>query len=443
LREVATRHRDAVVGREPAWSLVPDRERGLKQLTTEAEDALTAWWDANGVLAALQEATLRLLFAEESSRGDEPPRPAVSPLRLFIRSSSVGEDGRVPKRGSLGEALADIGIHACTPANAGVLRDADGDPIATRYSYRDETGAMLTELTGTGANLARLGLDVDATSDTLIVILNGNTPVGEPVAYPLGGALLMHEMRREPLITPAAIMQQKLINKAYTMMSRNVDVAGFVERTFLNAQAPGRWLGEDGQPTEPGKGTWTPDPLYVGAGATNHVVGVIEPREDGTYSYASPSVVYRDPVSPTAFTLTIEQAYRAVLEEAKQLHVLLAGDATASGESRKQAMSDYVDSLTTTAAQVQGAIRWLLTTSLRLAAVLINAPGRFDAFRVTASARIRVVQPTSEDQQATLAKYEAGVLSLETTLAELGVEDPTAEMNKLNATQPEVEEVAA
>src|SRR5690606_32239506 len=99
LREVATRHRDAVVGREPAWSLVPDRERGLKQLTTEAEDALTAWWDANGVLAALQEATLRLLFAEESSRGDEPPRPAVSPLRLFIRSSSVGEDGRVPKRG--------------------------------------------------------------------------------------------------------------------------------------------------------------------------------------------------------------------------------------------------------------------------------------------------------------------------------------------------------
>jgi len=432
LREVVTRHRDAVIGREPGWDLTTPTKGGMVKLRQEAIDALVAWWDDNSALAALQTATLRLLFAEERSDKAEELRLAVSPLRLFLRASSVGPDGRIPRRKTLAEALADIGVHACNPTVAGVLRNADGDPVATRYEYQESTGRVI-EVTGTGANLAALGLPVAPSSDTLIALLSGNTLQQEPASLPLDGRLLMHEMRREPLINDAARSQQKLINKAWTMLSHNMDVAGFTERTFLNAQSPGKWVGEDGNPAAPGEGKYVPEPLIVGAGASNHVIGVVEPRPDGTYSYATPSVAYRDPVDPLAFTRTTDAAYRAVLEECKQLHVLLSADGVASGASRKQATSDYLDSLGLTATAVQGAVRWMLGTTLRLAAVLMGAPERYDALRPMAAVSIKVVQPTSEDVTATIDKRSAGLISRETAMTEVGIEDPDAELERIRS----------
>lgn len=433
LREVTTRHRDAVIGREPQWDLTVDSQRGKVKLREEAVAALVDWWDANNVLGVLQKAALRLLFAEEAAQKDEEPRPAVSPIRLFLRASSVNEAGVIPKRASLAEALGDIAVHACNPVVAGVLRNADGDQIATRYEYTDEARRHVLELTGTGANLAALGVPVDATSDTLIALMASGALLGEPARLPLAGRLLVHEMHREPLITESATSQQKLINKAWTMLSHNMDVAGFTERTFLNAQSPGRWVDSDGKPTTPGDGTFVPEPLIVGAGASRHVVGLVEPRADGTFGYAAPSVQYRDPVAPDAFTKTTDAAYRALLEECKQLHVLLSADSVASGASRKQATADYLDSLGLTANALQGAVRWLLGTTLRLAAVLMGAPDRYDALKPMAQARISVVQPTSEDTTATIAKAEAGLISRQTAMTEVGIEDPDAELARIKA----------
>ena len=433
LKEVVTRHRDAVIGREPQWDLITDSKRGQVTLRREAVDALVTWWDDNAVLGVLQTAALRLLFAEEQARRGEELRPAVSPLRLFLRAASVNESGVIPRRATLTEALGDIAVHACNPVTAGVLRNVDGDPVATRYEYADELGRPVTEVTGVGANLAALGLPVEPTADTLIVLLAGGAVDGTPASLPLGGALLLHEMRREPLITPGAVSQQKLINKAWTMLGHNMDVAGFTERTFLNAQSPGKWVDDDGNATEPGVGKFVPEPLYVGAGASNHVVGVVEPKQDGSYTYASPSVQYRDPVDPTAFTKTTDAAYRAVLEECKQLHVLLSADGAASGASRRQATADYLDSLGLTANALQGAVRWLLGTTLQLASVLMRAPDRFATLRPVAQARINVIQPPSDDITATIAKRDARLISRETAMTEVGVEDPDAEVERINA----------
>lgn len=430
LAEVITRHRDGVVGREPNWSLTTPTA-GRKKVIAEAEEALTVWWDETGVHLALQEAVRTLLYARETSRRGEAPRAAYSPLRLFIRSQSI-RDGVVPRRTSLAEALDDLRVHAAAPYAAGVLRNLDGDPIATRYAYRDDDGNVREEITGLARILREFDLEVPdgaADDDTVILVQDMSGTVLEVAAYQLGGRLLMHEMTREPLITPSSLALQKLINKTWTMMSHNLDLAGFTERTLLNAQMPGRWLDENGDPAaRPEDGVrFQPDPVFVGAGATNWFSGIPQYDSDGSVRYTSPQVVYRDPVPPDAFTETLEAARTAIYEESKQLHVLISGDATASGVSRTQATNDFVASLQMTGAQVAHATRWLLSTALSLASVLMGQAGRYEDLRPTVTPRITAVQPTPEDVRMEIEKRDAGLQSTQTARSRVGIEDVDAE----------------
>lgn len=434
LAEVVGRHRDGVVGREPSWTLGADKGN-RKQLTKEAEEALTTWWDEAGVHSVLQQAVRTLLYAQEATKGKkEAPRPARSPIRLFIKAASVDDKGRVPKRATLEEALADIGVHAAPPYTAGVLRNLDGDPVASWYGYEDEAGQARTELTGTAKALATYGVDLstgippEATVVAVIDDLGGQ--LQGHAAYDLGGHMLMHELTREPLIGEAALSQQRLLNKAYSMMSHNLDAAGFTERTLLNAQMPGKWVDAEGKVTLSGEigARFVPDKLYVGAGATNFFSGIQEVDADGNVRHTSPSVAYRDPVPPDAFTGSADAAEIAVYKEARQLHILLARDATSSGESRKQATNDFTASLDLTAGPVQAGVRWLLATVLALASVLMQQPGRYRELRPTAEARLSAVQPTPEETRVVIERKDAGLLSKTTAMHETGVEDVDAEM---------------
>lgn len=436
LNEVITRHRDGVLAREPVWSV--SREKGRKTQAQEVEDAITAWWDSSGIPSVLQEAVRALLYARESSNTSEAPRPARSPIRLYIREKSV-IDGRVPKRSTLAEALNDIGLHAAAPYAAGVLRNLDGDAIGTHYEYSDDDNNPIREITGVAADLRRYGAKIpDGTPDAATVVLlthaTGGQPIEEPAYYELGGRLLMHELTREPLITTSAIQQQKLINKSFTMMGHNMDIAGFTERTLLNAQMPGHWVDDGGATVSPEDGQrFVPDPLFVGAGATNWFSGLPTVDGSGVTRYETPSIVYRDPVPPEAFTATIEAARLAVYEEAKQLHVAISGDAAASGRSRVQAANDFVASLELTAREVERAVRWALETAVALASVLMGAAGRYDVVRVVAEARLAAVQPTAEDVQSEIAKFSAGLVSRESAMSGVGVEDVDAELAKIES----------
>lgn len=430
LSEVITRHRDGVVGREPNWTLTAPTA-GRKKLIAEAEEALTTWWDETGAHLAIQEAVRTLLYAREASKRGESPRMAHSPLRLFIRSQSI-RDGVVPRRTSLAEALDDLRVHAAAPYAAGVLRNLDGDPIATRYAYRDDDGNVREEITGLARLLREFDLEVPdgaADDDTVILVQDSSGTVLEVAAYQLGGRLLMHEMTREPLITPSSLALQKLVNKTWTMMSHNMDMAGFTERTLLNAQMPGRWLDENGNvAARPEDGvTFKPDPVFVGAGATNWFSGIPQHDSDGNVRYTTPSIHYREPVPPDAFTETLKAARTAIYEETKQLHVLISGDATASGVSRRQATNDFVASLEMTGAQVAHATRWLLSTALSLASVLMGAPGRYEDLRPTVTPRITAVQPTPDDVRMEIEKRDAGIQSTQTTMSAVGIEDVDAE----------------
>jgi hypothetical protein len=178
-----------------------------------------------------------------------------------------------------------------------------------------------------------------------------------------------------------------------------------------------------------------PDPFYFGAGSVNVIQGA-EIRDERTKElkgFASPSIVYRDPVPVSTFLDTRDAAYQAILEEAQQLHALISGDAGASGVSRQQALTDFLSSLMTTAPQVEHAVRWCVTTALRLAAYLAGQPGRYDSLRVEAVCQFHLGPVTPAELTALIALVEAEILSRETAMGRTGIDDTDAEARRIAA----------
>lgn len=449
--EIVGRHVAAILRHEPAWSLTvrrplgqieveeeedvltadnravaaaraaaglpePPRKRTVKKmvdeqpneaeqlLIDEAEALLTAWWDTRGAKAMLQDAVATLLLAGRA------------PLRLYVPSGLL-ENGQIPA-GDLAESLGLI--YADPPPDptvATVAEDAKTRrPIGIYMAVDPDTKQQQTEITY---------LDGD---ETVLRILGVKNDLAEPFRFDFGGALPMHELRRSALVTPQVRQQQMLLNLALTMLGRNVVLGGFLERILLNAQLPGRM-----EQQSDGSTRFIPDPLQVGAGTTNVITGmeITDPATNEIKGYATPSVVYRDPVPTTTFVETKADAYRGILEEVQQLHALISGDATASGESRKQARADFVSSLSDTTTQIERAGRWLLETLLAMAAAFSGQPGRFAELRAVFECQIDVGPISSEDMGATRANVAAGLLSEQTGMAQIGVEDVDAEQARV------------
>jgi hypothetical protein len=231
-------------------------------------------------------------------------------------------------------------------------------------------------------------------------------------------------MTRDPLITEPVRQHQALLNMAKTMLGRNVVLGGFLERILLNAQLPGAWDGD----------TFVPDPLRVGAGTTNVLAGLPIYNERGEVSgYTSPSVVYRDPVPVTTFEATAMAAYRGILEETFQTHVLETVSSAASGESRKQARADFAASLGPTVAEAERAGRWLIETALAMAAAFSGQPGRYDGLRGVFACRVDTGPVSSDEQAQARENVKAGIMSEETAMARVGIDDVDAEKARIAA----------
>lgn len=423
VREVVQRHVGAVIGREPVWRFALRRPLGIveeiqadgttkkvdeiptneeRALIDEAEAVLTQWWDARGAHSLVQNVTATLLLAKRGV------------LRLFVPPGLLN-DGRVPL-GTLSESMERIFLHTPDPTQAAVVTDADTQQQAGVYIYATDDQEEYAEL---------VALDESGRTRIRILASDGDAVEAEPLV--LGGRLTMYELARNALITPQVCQQQYLLNMACTMMGRNVVLAGFLERILLNVQLPGTYEGE---------GTakrFVPDPFRVGAGTTNVLMGATYTDEQGVTRMATPSVVYRDPISVQTFVETKQDAYTAILEETNQLHALISGDAAASGESRKQARADFETSLLDTQAQLNRAGRWLLETLLAMASAFAGTPGRFDSLRAVFECRIDTGPMSSDEQREVRENVMAGLLSEETGMARIGVDDVDAERERITA----------
>ncbi len=415
--EVLARHRAGVIGHPIAWKLTVSRPLAQGEsptaaeqaLIAEAEAALTTWWDQEGVVEELHEALVLLLCAGRA------------PLRLYVPPGLLVEqaDGSVTlPPGDLPAQLARIALDTPDRDEATVIEDDRTRAEAGIFLAEEEKGQPTLEVSA-----------LDGT-ETVLRIIAGDTVQSE-TRLPLGGRLLVYELERPVLITAQVLSLQKLLNLSLSMLGRNVVLGGFLERVFLNTQMPGEFR------TDPHTGgqVFVPHPLDVGAGSINVLQGT-EIRDDATgqvTGYANPSVVYRDPVPVQTFADTRDIAYRAILEETQQAHALLSGQGAPSGESRRQALADFLSSLRLTAPAIERAVRWMLETALHLGAHFAGQPGRYLGLRVVTTCHLDTGPLAADEAKQVIDLVAAELLSRETGMARVGVDDSDAEAQRIQA----------
>lgn len=416
IREVLDRHDHAVIGREPDWSLTPSR--ALKDdeqpsideqaLIDEATAALTDWWDSRTLLDELQKAVITLLLSGRAS------------VRLFVppglTEPMAGGAVVVPDAVDLASAFEVLYVNRPKPESAGVITDEDTQAEASVYLYSKKNQER--------AEISYVDGDV-----TVLAIVDAAQTEG--ITLDLGGHLWLFEMVAPALFTDPLRRLQDQLNMTLTMQGRNVVQGGFLERVILNGQMPGEWVADL---TAPGGKRFVPATLKFGGGTTNYIAGIpTRDAQNNVTGFSNPSVNYRDPVSPDTFIASADSLKRAILEETHQLHTLISGDATASGESRKQARAEFATSLRATKTAIDGCGRWLIETSLRIAAHFAGQPGRYDGLRAIFECRIDTGPLTADEIRLVIEEHDAGLIDLEEAMMRVGVDDPAAMVAKIAA----------
>lgn len=438
--EIADNHISGVLGRSPHFNVSLRRplEKGdeptddEQALIDEAAALLRGWWDSKRAVGrrhadqdAIRTCSVHELLQEAAVEMLATTRVG---LRVIIDPDviqrGVGESDATAIvedfNGNVAEALSNLYV-ASVPAGQGTVYVDERLNSTGIYVYQQEGDEGAVER----AELCYL----DPEGNTVIRLLGEGEPQQtEPLQ--LGGRLTMYEMERPLFLTEPLRSMQRSINLVLTLAARSQISGGFLERLFLNASMPGNWVFNE----KTNRMEFVADEHFkVGEATTNFIPGLpqYDPNTGDFKGYTTPSVVYRDPVPSSTFIELERALYRAMLEEAKQLHTLISGDAAASGESRIQAKDTYQNSLLLTKPQVDAAVTWMLETLLALAADLAGDPGRYDSLKVDANAQISLGIATGEETRTTLEAMQAGALSRKTTMRRIGVEDPDAEAEEL------------
>lgn len=451
IREVVARHRDAAGGREVRWYLAPieareelrdvedEAERTRLETAYAAEDdliadleaELTAWWDDRQAPEYLRTAIDHVLLAGRGPLRLYVPAGLLEPI--YAEGSSEDDEereitGYVVPRVPFAEALDLIWLDAPTPDNAVLHVDPDTkERVAIVIQKIDDHES---------AEVAYL----DDDGRTVLRVIDRNTQPAddeegaEVFALDLQGRLPVFELTRAPLITDPVRRQQRALNLANSTIPRNVITAGFLERILLNVQLPGT---SEPDP-ETGGIKYKPDPLYVGPNTTNVFQGSEVTDADGKVSRANPSVVFRDPVDPEPAIKAKDSHYADILFEVDQVHVLISGDATASGVSRQQARGGFEGSLLPTASQAEAAVRWILETVIALAEAFsqqravegLEVPA-LDRFRAVAQAVLHLGPVSDEERERAAAEAEDGLRSQESAMEAIGIQDVDAELARI------------
>lgn len=445
IKEVLQRHLAAVVGREVQWNVTVARplKQGENPKTEEQEAideanaAYIDWWDKRKGLIQFSEAGESLLATGRGHFRMFVPKGLLAPKTDEVTGKQIVGLKKPPK--TLQEAFGRIYFEACEPGTAGI--DVDRETM-------DEIGVYLKTVRIDGKDVTRVELyfiDQDDNLTTFRVlsddaaltpsrntdgtIIDGRKDIVEEGVQNLGGHLPIIEIRRDPLITSQVQQLQSYLNLGHTMGARNTVAAGFRERIVLNAAAPKEVIKDE----ITGKETLVPMALPIGGAGVTHLTGISVKDKDGIRKFEKPDVLIKDPSGVENFIGTKEMAYAAILQQCHQMHALISGDATASGESRLQARADFAASVRPTKTQLDAAGRALFEAALAWAANMIGQAERYSGLRVSFDCRLDT-GPLSSDEQAQIrSNAEGGYISYSTARTLLGVEDPDAEAAAIEA----------
>lgn len=426
IAEVIDRHVGGVVGIEPTWGFTVIRPlEEEEQVTTEeetlideAEAFLTEWWDKRNAHNIIADYVKDLCWAAKSSL-----RVFVPPGVLEEREDDTGQRYLVASATDTEDALMRFMYpEHPAPEDSTVFVDQDTQAWLGVVQYRQHlnwitTGVPIVELTY-------------LTQDRKTVIRRLNLRQTEQYEFDLGGRLTLWESTQKALVSQQIVQAQRALNLAISMLPRNVVTGGFLERVLLNAQMPGKWILDD----QNNRIGFEPAQYVTGPGTTNFVQGTEFKDEAGNTKLSTPSIQWRPPSAVTPVIESADSLYEQILGEAKQVHILIAGFATASGYSREQARADFEGSLKTTAGVVVPAVRWMLETVLAFAEQIAGVPGKYTSqLRAVVTCQISTGPISVQERAQNVAEYEANVLSEDECMSRNGVLDVDAEKQRISS----------
>lgn len=397
--ELVDRHVHSVVGREPSWDVTGE---GID--TSAYNELLTRWWDNQQVLEGIVTGLPPLLYAGRAV------------WRLYVSPAALNTDGEVTTLRTMptDEVGRYVYLEHLPRESAAVYHDKTTATDVGLYLYTAEDDSKVLEVSQVNAN----GL-------TEITHLAENGEILASSATNLGGRLPIYEIAlSKPFVSPSMVKHQMALNLTETMISNNTYKTGFNELILFNAQLNGRMV-ED----ENGRNVFVPDPIRRSPGAVHNFVGA-KTQNGMDEQLSNPSAFQVEAFDPAGLIAVSQSSQRNLYSEGKQLHAMLSGDAVTSGEARIQAATDFETSLRPTKARVDALLRWCLATALDLQLNLVaSAPN--PAVRVTADARLSATVPSVELMRFARDSASQEFWSQETALVYSGIEDPGAEVERL------------
>jgi hypothetical protein len=409
IREVVERHLDGVIGRPPSMAYtrpVGDDSDDEADPVDEVSDPMLS---KGAVIDLLRKA------------GRHPLMGASGYLRVYPSMRAYTDDMELRTDLSYDRAVSALNVKACRPQHASVTT-IDGERVAAywRTYGGKEKVVEVSYLNGDRETVIAV---IESTQDERGEeqrTVRTSTPMA------LGGRLHVVAIDRDRIVTEQVRQQQHTVNKAATMADTNLDYGGFMERIFLNAQRPVKRI-ENAR----GQDEFVDAPYQTGAGETAFIAGLVTEDSEGNETLATPKVKFREPVDPSTFEETKDMAYRDILGETNQRHVLMSGDSTASGLSRIAARKDFVSSLRPTKRALTQGGEWLATVVPMFADVLASA-SRMENVNVSVDLRLDRGMRTPEEIKILMGMVDNEQLSLMTALELIGLTDAQREIERIS-----------
>lgn len=414
ITECVGRVSGAFFGKAPNWRLnfteagdsAPD---SLPDEILSLDETLGSVWSNENIADTLARAfETRLAFG----RGG---------LRIYIpaRYKAGGEDGLTVMFKTPEDALRAMRVEFVPPTRSKLL-DEDGE-LLSLIKYEDRVDWT----TDRSENVIEFSF-VDDSGLTWIGTVRELSSAGSLAdtdlssGFDLKGATTFNEFKGKPYITHALYKNNQLLNLALTCAGFSIVDNGFGEMILTNVALETETVaGPDGSTME------VPKRIRRGGGAIQNFVGIETSDDSGSISRATPGVTFRQPTAMDAFKGGVDIAYAACLQEAGQLHALISGDATASGESRIQALTDFTTKIARYKAEIDEMGSWLLSTMVRWSLELSGAES--PDLQVTFDSRMSVGPLSESERSAVMSMHEKGVISRATERILLGIDDPALE----------------
>ena len=377
LRELTDNWRNGLISQPFQWHLKDSQ--GERVEASEAEKVLQRWID---------HVEQQAIYQDPCTTDFE----LSDPWAEFVTQVGVAGEGSLrlwqpAKFAEMDDPVQRIHLHVPRIGAVVVERDNDGFIESVKYNYGEHLETQIMEPGGS------VSVDISGQEDPLVI--------------ETGGRWLIQQIRMPSLFTDSAKRKQGSICHALTMKLRNQELGGFKERTFLNAEFP---TDDDGEPIE----------ITRGPGIDQYAYGIPQ-GDSNSPQYTNPSMVESQPVGVETFIDSINTDLQLLYREFRQGHLLADADGGLSGESRIQMRQNFELYLKAWKRPIESAIANILNIVLRL----LN----YTELEAVVQLNITTGKLSSDERQAVISEYGAGLLSKATALAQLdSVDDVDAEL---------------